>query len=85
MNTQVFVTERALFARINRKLKKEGGTLRRCRKNSRWYNDMGPYYVDLSSNGVTDRGFSDLENWGRELGVMQVFEQLENNQSKQGI
>ncbi len=77
LNPRMPVTERALFSRINRKLKKEGEILRRCRENSRFYADMGPYYaVDVVSNTVTARGVSDLEAWGRDLGVMRPFEKL---------
>jgi hypothetical protein len=79
METQVQVTERAIFARLSRKLKKEGQTLHRCRRDSRWFNDMGPYYtVDIGSNSVVDRGFSDLDEWAREIGVLKPYEQMVN-------
>jgi hypothetical protein len=79
MKTQVPVTERALFARLSRKLKKEGQTLHRCRRDSRWFNDMGPYYtVDIDSNSVIDRGLSKLEVWGREVGVLKPYECVVN-------
>lgn len=77
METKVVVTERALFSRINRRLNKDGEKLHRCRADSRWFNDMGPYYiVDMATNTATARGFSDLENWGREIGALKPFEKL---------
>jgi len=79
MKTQVPVTERALFARLSRTLKKEGKKLHRCRRDSRWFNDMGPYYtVDIDSNSVIDRGLSNLEERAREEGVLKPFEQMVN-------
>lgn len=78
MNAQLPITERALVARINRKLEKEGEILRRCRENSRWFTDMGRYYtVDIVSNAVGARGVSDLESFGRDLGVVKAFERLD--------
>lgn len=79
MNTKVTISERALFARINRKLKKNGEQLHRCRRGSRWFNEMGPYYiVDTKSNVVTHCGFYNLEERARNLNVLKNFEQLEN-------
>lgn len=79
MNTQVPVNKRALFSRINRKMNKDGEKLHRCRSDSRWYNDMGPFYtVDINTNTVIARGVSDLESLGRELGVLKPFEKLES-------
>ena len=79
-NQQVPISERALFARINRALAKEGETLRRCRPDSRWSNELGYYYaLDISRNAITSKHV-DLEDWGREMGVLKPYEKLDTNQ-----
>jgi hypothetical protein len=74
--SKVPVTERALMARINRKLSHDDEVLKKCRPDSQWYHDLGDYYgVDLRRNAVVyqHRG---LEEFGRELGVLRDFEEL---------
>lgn len=72
---QVPVSRRALFARINRHLKKDGEWLRASR-GERALQDLGEYYViDISRNFVLHKDV-DLEDLGRELGVLAAFEKL---------
>jgi hypothetical protein len=72
----VKITERALYQRINRKLRHEGEQLRTCRSEL-WQLELGRYYiVDVFSSCVGCQHV-DLETLGRELGVMQPWEELE--------
>ena len=78
MKTTVPVSERALIARINRKLKPEGEKLKKLR-GDRWLNDLGQYYVvDVSYNALTHPHVS-LEDFARECGVLQDWEHLDEN------
>jgi hypothetical protein len=76
MGKKVPVSERALFARINRALAKDGEGLRRCRRNSRAWPELGDYYViNVNKNWITGKQI-DLEGYGRELKVLADFEEL---------
>ncbi len=69
------VSFRALEQRINRKLKKEGMTMRRNRGGP-YMEQYGPFYVvDLKNNSIVD-GVDDLEAYGRQLGVLAEWEKL---------
>ena len=71
------VSERALFARVNRKLAKEGQMLRRCKESSRAFSDLGYLYiVDTHSNTIIALN-CDLENLAREVGAIAHWERLE--------
>jgi hypothetical protein len=52
---KVPVTTRALVQRINRKLRPEYRHLHACRRNSRWWHDLGDYYVTCTyRNQIVD-------------------------------
>ncbi len=73
---RVTVTERALYQRINRKLKQDRSQLRTAR-SERAEQDLGRHYiVDTRRNAVRDTRV-DLETLGRKLGVLQPWEALE--------
>jgi len=73
---KVALSERALFARISRAVQKDDMLLRRCRKDSRDYHNLGDYYtVLLSSSGIAHRDI-DLEDYGREVGALKPYECL---------
>jgi hypothetical protein len=73
---QVSVSARAVLARVNRKLAAEGSMLRRCRQDSRNYDQLGDYYmVNLNSNGIFKMQ-CELEEEARELGVLGEWEVL---------
>ncbi len=73
---KVPVSERALVARINRVLAKDDETLRRCRDDSRGFNELGRYYtVDFTRNVIVGKDH-DLEKLGRKLGVLAPYEAL---------
>ncbi len=69
------ITEDALYKRINRKLKKDtwAQALKRAR-GERARHDLGDYYtLDISRNIVTDTRVN-LEDLGKELGVLSPHE-----------
>ncbi len=70
------ITERALFARVDRRLKKDGDFLRRCRQDSKAYAELGSYYI-VSSNNVVTAQHCSLEGLAKELGVLADWEVLE--------
>jgi hypothetical protein len=80
MRAKAPVTERALIARINRKLKTAGRVLRVKRGN--WRNDIsGPYYlVDVKNNtvvaGASAANRIDLEKFARKLGTLEEYEEI---------
>lgn len=75
---KVAISERALLARINRKLKQDNEQLRKCKVDSRGYGELGDYYaIDLNRNTVTATHV-DLSKWGKEMKVLADFEVLES-------
>jgi hypothetical protein len=71
----ILLSERALIARINRKLIKEEETLCKTR-GERWHSDLGYYYiVNIRFNSVT-AAHLDIEKLGRELGLIRDYETL---------
>lgn len=71
------VSERALLARINRKLAAKGERDRMHKAPDRWANSIGRYFIG-QTGGVISRQHCDIEKVARELGVMQPFEKLED-------
>jgi hypothetical protein len=71
---KVLVTEHAALQRVNRALEREGSRMKVCRENSRWFNDMGRYYVVNQYNAIEQH--ADLEGWARDLGVLKPFEEI---------
>ena len=75
---KVAISERALLARINRKLKQDNEQLRKCKVDSRGYVELGGYYaIDLNRNAVIATHV-DLSKWGKEMKVLADFEVLES-------
>ena len=71
------VSERALIARINRRLQKDGRFLRTARSRA-VASSVGQYYViDTDRNWIVWQN-TDLEALGRELGVLQPWERLQD-------
>ena len=80
--SKVRVAERALLQRVNRKLRAEHEMLKRCKESSRSYGELGDLYcVDMSRNLVTATHV-DLEALGRELGVLQPWETLADEEGR---
>ena len=79
MNTKVPVSERALFARVARKLAKDCVTLHRCRENSRWFQDLGRYYCAGANNFVCGPCLDSLDllaDYARENGLLKPHEEV---------
>jgi hypothetical protein len=74
--TKIPLTKRALIQRINRKLKGQDERLQACRRNSRWWRDLGDYYiVDLDRNSIAATHI-DFQKYASEIGVLQPFEEV---------
>lgn len=69
------ISERALLARVNRRLAKENCVMRRPR-SERGRLDLGNYYVVTSNNTLDAYKIDDLEAWVRQemTGVLQSYE-----------
>ncbi len=77
---KVPVSERALIQRLNRKIKEDDLVLKKCRPDSRAYNDLGDYFVvDINRNVVIERKLDsvDLQSMGRAKKVLADWEELE--------
>ena len=68
------VTARALAQRINRKLVADGQRLKATR-GSRARLDLGDYFV-VDRRGLAVDTYVDIEELGRELGALQTWESL---------
>jgi len=72
------VSERALIARINRRLAKENEKLIVCEETSPSFTDLGRYYVvDLNQNIIGSSNL-DLEQVGRDTESLKGYEVLED-------
>jgi hypothetical protein len=69
------VSERALFARMNRKLVKDGVRLHRAKVNSKVALTLGEYYT-TENNSVTAQ-FINLEDWAKEMNALKPWEVLD--------
>ncbi len=70
------ITERALVARMNRKLEMMNKMLRKHKPDSR-LSETGRFYIVDLKQGQIERQGSDLESWAREIGCLKDYEQLE--------
>ncbi|MFA5412891.1 MAG: hypothetical protein WC350_06110 [Candidatus Micrarchaeia archaeon] len=76
---KVLVSERALIARINRKLQSEGERkkLHKTRDKGSSLDNLGRFHVvDEYSNYVVDHHINDLEAFGRDMQVLAEWEKL---------
>jgi hypothetical protein len=82
---KVKISERALFQRINRRLKLDGEKLCTARSESA-KEELGQYYVVETGHHVRPKGAVssgvvyvdvDLEKLAQKLGVIQLWEELE--------
>lgn len=74
-NAPVPITAAAIMKRINRKLAQRGELLKKCQAGSRWYDELGPYFVVARDNGVIARKL-DLATCARSLGCLEAWEAL---------
>lgn len=76
MKNQTPVSHTAVISRINRRLAKDGQTLKASRQNSRWANDNGSFYiVDTDLNSIVAQHVC-LDSLAIELGVLSDCEFL---------
>jgi len=76
---KVKVSKRALIQRINRILAKQDTKLHTTRGDRARF-DLGDYYtVDIERDYIIDKlpSESDLEDFGRELGALMRYEEME--------
>ncbi len=69
------VSTRAVIQRISRKLG-EFKKLKKCRADSRWYSDLGAYYIVDEDHNTIVRSHVDLETLARELKVIEAWEAI---------
>ncbi len=73
--TKMPVSERAIIQRINRKLKPDLEAVKVAR-SERMRLDVGQFYViDYRMNAIIHHDV-DLEQWGRDLGVLKPWEEV---------
>jgi hypothetical protein len=76
---KVPVSKRALLARLNRRLAKDGEIIKGTGGTKGRRYELGEYYcISLARNTVTDTHV-DLEAWARELAVLRPYERLEED------
>jgi hypothetical protein len=73
--TRIKITERALFQRVNRRLKQDGEKLSTARSDSVEI-EVGHYFIVNTNRNAITAQHVDLEKLGRELGVIQPWEEL---------
>jgi hypothetical protein len=78
VSPKVSVSERALFQRVNRKLKKNHERLCKTRGDQyRWaYYVLNTYTNTIDGKHPIMDSKADVERFARELGVLQAYEQL---------
>lgn len=64
------VSTNALIGRVNRKLSAQGEVLRRCSERSRWFHDLGRYYIVSIYHNAIIAQHIDLEALAIELGAL---------------
>ncbi len=73
---RVPVSERALFARVDRTLKKRDEALRHCKEDSSSFNALGKYYIVDTARNVVVQDHVNLEGLATKLGILKSFEEL---------
>jgi hypothetical protein len=72
---KVYVTEKTIYCRLNRKLKHQGLKLRMAR-NTNTETSVGRYFaVDIEGNYVAQT-FIDLGGMAKDLGVLRAWEEV---------
>lgn len=69
------VSRRALEGRVRRALAKESLVLHKCKTDSKWFNELGEYYLTEEHGGMSAQ-HQDLETLAKEYGVLREFEEL---------
>jgi len=70
------VSERAVMARLNRRLRKDNQQIRKTRDNSRWLVSQGDFFIiDLATKIISD-DHVDLDYTARDLGALAAYEEV---------
>jgi hypothetical protein len=69
------VSRKALIARINRKLAHDDDRMLRTTRTKRAHAELGEHYIVSATGGIVATNV-DVENLGRELGVLRPHVQL---------
>ena len=77
-STHVSISERALVARIKRRLAADGSQLLAARPDSRQAREVGRFYV-VDSRQVVTQTHVDLTRFAKDLGVLHAWERLEKD------
>jgi len=73
---KIEVSDRALMARINRKLAKEGQKLKKTQPTSKWASELGEFYIVDEKLNTIDATHVDLEKLASELSVLKAGERI---------
>jgi hypothetical protein len=70
----MLIDEKKVFGRLKRAMLREGHTLHRCSRNSRWWVDLGDFYsADVCTNGISGTHL-DIVAEASERGLIKRFE-----------
>jgi len=64
------LSRRAVERRVSHRLIPDGLVLRKCSTRSRWYCNLGDYYLTRASDRFVMSSHHDLESLAREFGVI---------------
>ncbi len=73
---KTLISETALAIRLDRFLGYRGAALRKCRRDSRWYAELGDYYIVDLGAGVVTQAQIDIEKLAREHDLMKAWEEV---------
>ena len=68
------ITERALFARVNRALAREGRMLKACREDSKFFGTTGRYMI--VAGNIVDAMHIDLPTLAAEMDCIKSYETI---------
>ena len=74
------LSHRAAMQRLRRYLAHKGLFICACRFDSRWYPEIGRYYVVNESNFIEAKGI-DIEEWARDAGLIGANVVVEDERS----
>lgn len=71
------LNERALLARVARKLEREGRLIRKCREGSKLYPELGRFYVINANTSMIEAHHCKLDDLAAAEGLLEPWEVLE--------
>lgn len=80
---KITVSERALVQRVNRKIKDDRLVLKRSR-GARMIDDVGRFYLLNFYRNILIGKDLDLEAYARQVGALQLYEELEEHDRREG-